>query len=294
MLAVGGGSSIDTAKAVALGIPYEGDVWNFFERGISPEKVLPVGVIATTASSGSETSNAAIISNGEWKLGFEDDRIIPQFAIMNPRFTVGLPPYQTFVGIADVLTHLLERYFSDERHSDTTDYLIEGAVRALLLNAGRLLKDPGDVNARGEIQWLASVAHNNFLDAGRRADWASHRIEHELSAQYNITHGEGMAVTITAWTKYMAEKKPWRPALLASRVFGADPYDHTEKERAYILAEKLSEFFRKLGLRITLAEFGIDDRDFEVMAERATRNGRVGHYLPLDASGIVEILNLAR
>ena len=294
VLAVGGGSSIDTAKAVALGIPYEGDVWDFFDKGVSPRKVLPVGVIATTASSGSETSNAAIISNGEWKLGFEDDRIIPQFAIMNPRFTVGLPPYQTFVGIADVLTHLLERYFSDERHSDTTDYLIEGAVRALLLNAGRLLKDPGDVNARGEIQWLASVAHNNFLDAGRRADWASHRIEHELSAQYNITHGEGMAVTITAWTKYMAEKKPWRPALLASRVFGADPYDHTEKERAYILAEKLSEFFRKLGLRITLAEFGIDDRDFEVMAERATRNGRVGHYLPLDASGIVEILNLAR
>ena len=294
VLAVGGGSSIDTAKAVALGIPYEGDVWDFFDKGVSPRKVLPVGVIATTASSGSETSNAAIISNGEWKLGFEDDRIIPQFAIMNPRFTVGLPPYQTFVGIADVLTHLLERYFSDERHSDTTDYLIEGAVRALLLNAGRLLKDPGDVNARGEIQWLASVAHNNFLDAGRRADWASHRIEHELSAQYNITHGEGMAVTITAWTKYMAEKKPWRPALLASRVFGADPYDHTEKERAYILAEKLSEFFRKLGLRITLAEFGIDDRDFEVMAERATRNGRVGHYLPLDASRIVEILNLAR
>ena len=294
VLAVGGGSSIDTAKAVALGIPYEGDVWDFFDKGVAPHKVLPVGVIATTASSGSETSNAAIISNGEWKLGFEDDRIIPQFAIMNPRFTVGLPPYQTFVGIADVLTHLLERYFSDERHSDTTDYLIEGAVRALLLNAGRLLKDPGDVNARGEIQWLASVAHNNFLDAGRRADWASHRIEHELSAQYNITHGEGMAVTITAWTKYMAEKKPWRPALLASRVFGADPYDHTEKERAYILAEKLSEFFRKLGLRITLAEFGIDDRDFEVMAERATRNGRVGHYLPLDASRIVEILNLAR
>ena len=294
VLAVGGGSSIDTAKAVALGIPYEGDVWDFFDKGISPRRVLPVGVIATTASSGSETSNAAIISNGEWKLGFEDDRIIPQFAIMNPRFTVGLPPYQTFVGIADVLTHLLERYFSDERHSDTTDYLIEGAVRALLINADRLLKNPGDVNARGEVQWLASVAHNNFLDAGRRADWASHRIEHELSAQYNITHGEGMAVTITAWTKYMAEKKPWRPALLASRVFDADPYDYSEEERAYILSEKLSEFFRKLGLKTTLTELGIDDRDFEVMAKRAVRNGRVGHYLPLDAAEIVEILNLAR
>ena len=293
VLAVGGGSSIDTAKAVALGIPYEGDPWDFFEKGVSPKEVLPIGVIATTASSGSETSNAAILSSGEWKLGFEDDRIIPKFAIMNPRFTIGLPAYQTFVGIADVLSHLLERYFSDEKYSDTTDYLIEGAVRALLVNADRLLKDQKDVNARGEIQWLASVSHNNFLDAGRRADWGSHRIEHELSAQYNVTHGEGMAVAMTAWTKYMAVKKPWRLALLASRVFGADPYDYSETERAFILSEKLEAFFRKLGLKVRLSELGIDDKDFEVMAKRATRNGSVGHYEPLDAAAFVEILKLA-
>lgn len=293
VLAVGGGSSIDTAKAVALGIPYEGDVWDFFEKGISPKEVLPIGVIATTASSGSETSNAAILSSGEWKLGFEDDRIIPKFAIMNPKFTVGLPAYQTFVGIADVLSHLLERYFSDEKNSDTTDYLIEGAIKALLVNADRLLKDQKDANARGEIQWLASVAHNNFLDAGRRADWGSHRIEHELSAQYNITHGEGMAVVTVAWTKYMAEVKPWRLALLASRVFGADPYDYSEKERAYILSEKLTAFYKKLGLKTTLTELGIDDKDFETMAKRATRNGTVGHYVPLDAKAFTEILKLA-
>ena len=293
VLAVGGGSSIDTAKAVALGIPYEGDPWDFFEKGVSPKEVLPIGVIATTASSGSETSNAAILSSGEWKLGFEDDRIIPKFAIMNPKFTIGLPAYQTFVGVADVLSHLLERYFSDEKYSDTTDYLIEGAIRALLVNADRLLKDPKDVNARGEIQWLASVAHNNFLDAGRRADWGSHRIEHELSAQYNVTHGEGMAVAMTAWTKYMADKKPWRLALLASRVFGADPYDYSETERAFILSEKLEAFFRKLGLKVRLSELGIDDKDFEVMAKRATGNGSVGHYEPIDAKAFVEILKLA-
>ncbi len=293
VLAVGGGSSIDTAKAVAIGIPYDGDVWDFFEKGISPEKVLGVGVIATTASSGSETSNAAILSSGEWKLGFEDDRIIPKFAIMNPRFTAGLPIYQTVVGIADVYAHLLERYFSDEKNSDTTDYLIEGAIKALLLNADRILKDPKDLNARAEIQWLASVAHNNFLDAGRRADWGSHRIEHELSAQYNITHGEGMAVVFTAWTKYMAEKKPWRLALLASRVYGADSYDLSEKERAYKLSEELKRFFEKLGLKTSLTALGIDDKDFELMAKRATRNGKVGHYEPLDAESIVEILKLA-
>lgn len=293
VLAVGGGSSIDTAKAVALGIPYDGDVWDFFSNGAVPEKVLNIGVIATTASSGSETSNCAILSSGEFKLGFEDNRIIPKFAIMNPVYTANLPVYQTAVGIADVLSHLLERYFSDEKNSDTTDYLIEGAIRALTVNARRLIEDPTNINARAEVQWLASVAHNNFLDAGRSADWASHRIEHELSAQYNITHGEGMAVVFVAWTKYIAKIKPWRLALLASRVYGVDSYDFSEEERALILSEKLKDFFTKLGVKTTLTELGIDDKDFKTMGDRATRNGKVGHYVPLDSDGIVEILKIA-
>ena len=293
VLAVGGGSSIDTAKAIAIGIPYDGDVWDFFATGIVPKNVIGVGVIATTASSGSETSNAAILSFGEWKKGFEDDRIIPKFAIMNPRYTVNLPPYQTYVGIADVLSHLLERYFSDEKNSDTTDYLIEGAIRALLVNAKRLINDPTDINARAEIQWLASVAHNNFLDAGRSADWGSHRIEHELSAQYNITHGEGMAVVFVAWTRYMAEVKPWRLALLASRVYGKDAYDFDERERALLLSEELERFFKSLGLKTRLSELDITDKDFEVMAARATAGGDVGHYVPLDSAKIIDILKIA-
>ena len=293
VLAVGGGSSIDTAKAVSIGIPYEGDVWDFFSKGAVPEKVLNVGVIATTASSGSETSNAAILSSGDRKLGFEDDRIIPKFAIIDPAYTVGLPIYQTNVGIADVLSHLLERYFSDEKNSDTTDYLIEGAIRALLVNADRLIKDPRNINARAEVSWLAVVAHNNFLDAGRSADWGSHRIEHELSAQYDITHGEGMAVVFTAWTKYMAEVKPWRLALLASRVFGADPYDRDEKERALYLSDELQRFFKKLGLKTTLTELGIGDERFELMAEHATAGGSVGHYVKLDKEKFIEILKTA-
>ena len=293
VLAVGGGSSIDTAKAVALGIPYDGDVWDFFDKGVSPKSVLNIGVIATTASSGSETSNAAILSYGQWKKGFEDDRIIPKFAIMNPRYTVDLPSYQTSVGIADVLAHLLERYFSDEKNSDTTDYLIEGAIRALQVNAGRLIEDPKNINVRAEIQWLASVAHNNFLDAGRSADWGSHRIEHELSAQYNITHGEGMAVVLVAWTKYMADVKPWRLALLASRVYGKDPYDYDERERALLLSGELQRFFESLGVKTKLSQLGITDEDFDVMAKRATAGGNVGHYVSLDAQKIKDILKLA-
>ena len=305
ILAVGGGSAIDTAKAVAIGIPYTGDVWDFFEKGVVPDTVLPIGVISTTASSGSETSNAAILSSGEWKLGFEDDRIIPRFAIMNPEYTLGLPEYQTNVGIADVLAHLLERYFSDERNSDTTDYLIEGAVKALLLNgrrivklqetyeASELIKSQDYLNAKAEIQWLASVAHNNFLDAGRSADWGSHRIEHELSAEYGITHGEGMAIVFVAWTRYIAKVKPWRLALLATRVFGVDAYDHSEEERALILSDKLREFFKELHLATSLEELKIDESRFERMAKRATRNGPVGHYVPLDADKFVAVLKEA-
>lgn len=252
ILAVGGGSSVDTAKAVALGIPYDGDPWDFFANGVTPENVLPVGVITTLPASGSETSNAAIISNGKWKLGFEDDRIIPKFAIMNPEYTLGLPWYQTSCGIADILSHLLERYFSDVKNTDVTDYLIEGAVKALLVNAERLIKNPSDINARAEIQWLASIAHNNLLDTGRIGDWGSHRIEHELSAQYGLTHGEGMAVVLTAWTKYMSKEKPWKLAQLSSRVFGTDTFNYTEEESALILSEKLKEFFVRLGLKVTL------------------------------------------
>ena len=161
------------------------------------------------------------------------------------------------------------------------------------MNAVRLKEDPTNINARGEIQWLASVAHNNFLDAGRRADWGSHRIEHELSAQYNITHGEGMAVVFVAWTKYMADVKPWRLALLASRVFGKDPYDYSERERALLLSEELEKFFRGLGVKTKLSELGIGDEDFDVMAARATAGGNVGHYVPLDAQKIKDILKLA-
>lgn len=293
VLAVGGGSSIDTAKAVALGIPYEKDVWDFFEKGVNPEEVLPIGVISTLPASGSETSNAAILSNKEWKLGFEDNRIIPKFAIMNPEYTLGLPEFQTAAGVADILSHLLERYFSDVKNTDVTDYLIEGAVKALLVNGRKLKKNPKDINARAEIQWLATIAHNNLLDTGRIGDWGSHRIEHELSGQYGITHGEGMAIVFPAWIRYMARIKPWKLNQLAVRVFNEDSFNGTSEENALGLADTLEHFFKELGLRTRLGELGIDDAHFEEMAKRATRNGTVGHYVPLDEEKFVDILRLA-
>ncbi len=295
IIAVGGGSAVDTAKAVAAGIPYSGDVWDFFDGTAAPSCALPVGAVTTLPASGSETSNCSIITNGLLKMGLETDLIIPKFAIMNPRYTMGLPAYQTSCGCADILSHLLERYFSDVEHTDTTDYMIEGAAQALMVNAKRLMKDPHDYNARAEIQWLASIAHNGILDTGRMADWGSHRIEHEISAQYDVTHGEGMAVILVAWCKYMSEVKPKKLAQFANRVFKVDSYNYSEKEMASILADKLESFFHSLNLRTRLSEMNIDAAHFTEMAQRATHNDAapVGHYVPLHVKEFVEILNLA-
>ena len=296
LLAVGGGSAIDTAKALAIGIPYTGDCWDFFAGTAFPERALPIGVITTIPASGSETSNAAILSNGLLKVGFESDMLIPKFACMDPRYTVQLPPFQTAAGCADILSHLLERYFTTVEHVDATDYMIEGAVKALMLNASRLVENPRDIHARSEVQLLASLAHNGFLELGRLSDWASHRIEHELSAQYNITHGEGMAVVLVAYIRYMAHKKPTKMAQLANRVFGIDYHDYSETDMAFMLADILQTFFKSLKLKTTLTEFNISDEHFKTMAMRATHNdtATVGHYIPLHAKECIEVLNLAR
>ncbi len=296
ILAVGGGSAIDTAKAVAVGIPYDKDVWDFFEYKEVPKKAIPIGVVSTIPASGSESSNCSIISNGLHKCGIEYDCIIPKFAIMNPQYTIGLPQYQTACGVADILSHLLERYYSDVSHVDTTDYLIEGAIKAILLNGERIMKDPSDLNARSEIQCLAFIAHNNLLDIGRSADWGSHRIEHEISAQYGITHGEGMAVICVAWAKYMAEHKPKKLAQLANRVWYIDYANYSEKEMALLLADKLDVFFKQLQLKTSLTELSITDEHFNEMANRATNNGTdvVGHYYPITKDIFIEILKIAQ
>ncbi len=295
ILAVGGGSSVDTAKAVAVGIPYEKDVWDFFEGKAQIVQAVPIGVISTIPASGSETSNAAIISNGLHKVGVEDEKIIPQFAVMNPEYTRTLPKYQSACGISDILSHLLERYFTNTEQVDTTDFLIEGAIKALLLNGARVMDDPNDSHARAEVQWLASIAHNNFLDTGRESDWASHRVEHEISAQYGIIHGEGMAIVMLGYLKYISEHHPKKTAQLANRLFGIDYHDHDEKAMTLLLADRLYEFYKKLGLRTSLRELEIDDTHFAAMAQRATANDTqpVGHYYPLDVKRFIEVLNLA-
>ena len=295
LLAVGGGSSMDTAKAIAMGIPYDGDVWDFYDGRAVPAEALPVGAISTIPSSGSETSTATIISNGVVKAGCEDEKVIPKFAVLDPEYTLGLPPYLTACGLSDILSHMIERYFTNTKHVDTTDYMITGAAKALLINAERVMKDQSDYDARAEVQWLATVAHNNSLETGREPDWASHRIEHELSGQYNINHGEGMAVVLLAYVKYIAEHHPEKSAQLAEQLFDIERAGKSDKEMTLLLADELYKYYKMLGLRTTLTEMEIDDSHFEEMADRATSNGTstVGHYYPLDKEKFIEVLKLA-
>ena len=296
ILAAGGGSVMDTAKAVAVGALSDEDVWEFYLYNKIHDKALNIGVISTLPASGSEASNCSIISNGKYKLGLETDLITPEFAILDPEYTKTLPLYQTSVGICDISSHLIERYYSVVKNTDTTDYMIEGLLKALIINGLKLIKNPDNIDARAEVFLISIFAHNNILDSGRMADWASHRIEHELSGEYGITHGEGMAVVLVAYTKYMAKKKPEKLAQLVNRVFGIDSFDYSLTEMAEILADKLEDFYKKLHLRTKLSEMNINDTDFEKMADRATKNGsnKIGHYLPLGKEEIIEILNIAR
>lgn len=196
ILAVGGGSVIDSAKAIALGVPYDGDVWDFFEGKAEPKENLPVGVVLTIAAAGSEASNSAVITNenGWYKKGLNVEINRPKFAIMNPENTFSVPPYQTACGIADIMAHVMERYFTNVTNVDLTDRLCEATLKSIIRNAPIVIENPEDYNARAEIMWASTVAHNNWLSTGRIPDFGSHRIEHELSAIYDVPHGAGLAV----------------------------------------------------------------------------------------------------
>ncbi len=205
VLAVGGGSVIDTAKTVALGACADGDVWDFFERLVPVEKALPVGVVLTIPAAGSESSDSCVITKEEGllKRSCAGEALIPRFAILNPAFTCTLPPYQTACGATDILAHLMERYFTRVDHVDLTDRLLEATMRTVINYTPLALERPDDYHIRAELMWAGTVAHNNLLDTGRIGDWASHQIEHELSALYDIAHGAGLAIVFPAWMKYV-------------------------------------------------------------------------------------------
>lgn len=296
ILAVGGGSVIDTAKAVSVGALYDGKTWDFFTGKAEPKVALPVGIISTAASSGSEMSNDSIVNDENHKLTLENNIILPKFAIMNPEYTLKFPLYQTGAGLSDMMTHLLERYFTTVKDVNLTDRLIEGAIEGLMVTASKLQKNPEDYQVRAEIMWAAIVAHNSFLECGREPDWASHRIENELSAEYGITHGEGMAIVFPAWMKYTSQSLPKKFLQLGSRLFNLDQYEYDDEEIIDIVIKKFKEYFSNVGMHQNLREVGIKDTSkFKQMALNATQNDTtpVGHFKKLSSDDIVKIYEFA-
>lgn len=303
VIAVGGGSAIDTAKAIAVGTPLPDsiDFWEHcFHQWQQPLDALAIGVVLTIPASGSETSDSCVITNertGE-KLIASTSAMLPKFAILDPETTYTLPPYQTACGACDILAHLQERYFTSERDNDLSDRLLEAAMGHIIQNAPRALEEPTEYRWRAEIMWAGTLAHNALFDRGRNGgDWASHMIEHALSARYDIAHGAGLSIIIPAWMKYVFPSCIDRFVQYAVRVWHIDlPLDDPE---TVVLAaiEQLEQFYRRLGLPVRLSEAGMVVSDSvlsELAVSVATDEFKIGNVMPLGPDDVLKILCLAK
>ena len=257
ILAVGGGSTIDSSKAIAAGAVYDGDFWDFYS-GKYIEKALPVGTVLTIAAAGSEGSPDSVITNedGMFKRGATGDAIRPKFSILNPALTQTLPPYQTACGITDIMAHLYERYLTNTKEVEVTDRLIEALLLTMIHEGPRVIENPDNYEARANIMWAGMMAHNNSCGVGRSQDWNSHNIEHELSALYDCAHGAGLAVTMPAVFTYVMDHDVMRFAQVAVRVWGC-PMDFAHPEvTAKAGIEALRRFLKSIGMPGTLGELG--------------------------------------
>ena len=298
VLAVGGGSTIDSAKAIAAGAVYDGDFWDFY-CGKPVEKALPVGTVLTIAAAGSEGSPDSVITKeeGMLKRGASGEALRPVFSILNPALTQTLPAYQTACGVTDIMAHLFERYFTNTKDVEVTDRVIEGLLMTMIHEAPKVIKNPDDYQARANIMWAGMLAHNNCCGVGRDQDWASHCIEHELSALYDCAHGAGLAVIFPAWMQYNMNHDVMRFAQLASRVWGC-PMDFEHPEiTAQQGIQALRQFLRSIGMPLTLKEVGGKEEDIPYLAHTAAygngNGGTLGGFVVLKEEDIAGIYRLA-
>ena len=269
LLAVGGGSVIDTAKAIGFGLTYDGDFWDFFTGKVKIESTVPVGVVLTISAAGSEGSDSCVITleNGNLKWGCpKSDVIRPKFAVMDPRFACSLPRYQIASGATDMMAHILERYFTNTTDVGLTDRLAEALLKTVIAAAPRAVENPDDYAAQADLMWVGMLAHNNTCGVGRVQDWASHQIEHELSAFYDCAHGAGLAVVMPAWMEYVMEHDVMRFARFAVEVFGCEMDFANPKRTAKEGIDRLRAFFRSIGMPTTFAEVGGKVEDIPAMA----------------------------
>ena len=296
LVAVGGGSAIDTAKAIACGVPYNGDFWDFYCGKKTVKEALPLGVVLTIPAAGSEGSGNSVITKveGLHKLSLRTESALrPKFACLNPEITFTLPPYQTASGIADMMAHIFERYFSQTENVEVTDRLAEGLLKAIIEEAPKVIANPTDYDARANILWSGTLAHNGLCGTGRAEDWVSHFMEHEVSAVYGVTHGAGLAVITPAWMTYMAEHCPAKIARFGRRVFGIDTVN--DREAALQGIGRLRNFFSSIGLPVTFEQLGVPDPDIDLLVAKLHENkgARIGGYYPLTSAETAEIYRLA-
>ena len=269
ILAVGGGSAIDSAKAIAAGVPYDGDFWDYYSTGKPVDVAIPVGTVLTIAAAGSEGSPDTVITHeqGNFKRGATGEALRPKFSILNPEAMLTLPPYQSACGITDMIAHVCERYFTNTQDVEITDRLCEGVLKAIVEEAPKVFRDPQNYEARANIMWSGMVAHNNLLGVGRQQDWNSHRIEHELSALYDVAHGAGLAVVMPAWMRYVMRHDVNRFAQFAVRVWGCDMnFAHPELTAEEGIV-RFRAFLTSIGMPATLAELGAKEEDIPRMVE---------------------------
>jgi len=296
ILAVGGGSVIDSAKAIAIGVRYEkGDVWDFFMGKAKAETAVSIGVILTIAAAGSESSVVSVILNEKTQIkkGYHSSLMLPKFAILNPELTYTLPTFQTTCGLADIMSHIFERYFTQSKNTDLTDRLCEGTLKTVIENTPKVLANPENYDARAELMWAGTLAHNDLLGTGRIEDWGSHKIGHELSAIYGTTHGAALSVIFPAWMKYVYKQNISRFTQFAFRVWGVDPCFGDDESIALEGIKKLRDFFKEIGLPTTLRELNIGDDKFEEMALKESQWGPIGNFMKLQKDDILNILKLA-
>lgn len=292
ILAVGGGSVIDTAKAIAAGTLYDGDVWDLYTGKAFLNDALPVGAIMTLPGTGSEGSNGSVVTNEntDEKRDIMGDCIRPSFAIMNPELTYTLPTFQTNCGIVDMMSHVMERYFSTSKNNEVTDRICEGLMKAIITSGRKVNENPKDYDARADLMLGAVLAHNGLGGIGRNQDWACHMMGAQLSGYYNAVHGATLSVLIPAWATYVYKNHEARFVQFANRVFNIDINYDNQSVTALEGIARLKEFYSELNMPSTLKELKIENDDkLKVMAAAACGSGTIGCIKPLDPADVEKI-----
>lgn len=300
ILAVGGGSVIDSGKAIGYGVANEGDVWDFYAKKRTAKACLPIGAVLTIAAAGSEMSNSSVITNedGWLKRGYNDDVSRCKFAVMNPELTYTLPAYQTASGCVDILMHTMERYFTKAENTMLTDSVAEGLMRTVIYNAKVLAEDPENYDARAQVMWAGSLSHNGLTGCGTEGDWASHQLEHELGGMFDVAHGAGLAAVWGSWARYVYKEKPARFAQFAANVFNIPWNSSNLEQMALDGIQAMEAFYRSIHMPTSLAELGVNPTEEQIqeLAKKCSFMGKrtVGTFKVLQIPDMEAIYKMAR